>query len=82
LASILFEYKNGSTSEDYFFEYVCDLYFTESTNIDQYSVYINDQYYGDDVDKIQINNGDTLRIDIVIGDLTETPLLQFSQKLV
>ena len=82
LASILFEYKNGSTSEDYFFEYVCDLYFTESTNIDQYSVYINDQYYGDDVDKIQINNGDTLRIEIVIGDLTETPLLQFSQKLV
>ena len=82
LASILFEYKNGSTSEDYFFEYVCDLYFTESTNIDQYSVYINDQYYGDDVDKIQINNGDTLRIDIVIGDLSETPLLQFSQKLV
>jgi len=82
LASIAFEYKNGSTSEDYFFEYVCDLYFTESTNIDQYSVYINDQYYGDDVDKIQINNGDTLRIDIVIGDLTETPLLQFSQKLV
>ena len=80
--SILFEYKNGSTSEDYFFEYVWDLYFTESTNIDQYSVYINDQYYGDDVDKIQINNGDTLRIDIVIGDLTETPLLQFSQKLV
>jgi hypothetical protein len=82
LASIAFEYKNGSTSEDYFFEYVCDLYFTESTNINQYSVYINDQYYGDDVDKIQINNGDTLRIDIVIGDLTETPLLQFSQKLV
>jgi hypothetical protein len=82
LSSIAFEYKNGSISEDYFFEYVCDLYFTESTNIDQYSVYINDQYYGDDVDKIQINNGDTLRIDIVIGDLTETPLLQFSQKLV
>jgi hypothetical protein len=82
LSSIAFEYKNGSISEDYFFEYVCDLYFTESTNIDQYSVYINDQYYGDDVDKIQINNGDTLRIDIVIGVLTETPLLQFSQKLV
>jgi len=82
LASIAFEYKNGSTSEDYFFEYVCDLYFTESTNIDQYSVYINDQYYGDDVDKIQINNGDTLKIDIVIGNLSETPLLQFSQKLV
>lgn len=82
LGSIVFEYLNGSLSEDYFFEYVCDLYFTESTNVDQYSVYINDQYYGDDVDKIQINNGDILKIDITKGDLTENPVIQFSQKLV
>jgi hypothetical protein len=82
LESIVFEYKDGSISEDYVFEYTCDLYFTQSTNIDQYSVFINNEYYGDDVDNIQINNGDVLRIDIIKGELTETPTILFSQKLV
>ena len=82
MESIIFEYKDGSISEDYVFEYTCDLYFTQSTNIDQYSVFINNEYYGDDVDNIQINNGDVLRIDIIKGELTETPTILFSQKLV
>ena len=82
LESILFEYKNGSVSEDYIFEYACDLYFTESNNVDQYSVFINNEYYGDDVDKIQINNGDVLKIDIVKGPLSENPTISFSQSLV
>ena len=82
LETIVFEYKNGSTSEENIFEYVCDLYFTESVNIDQYSVYINNEYYGDGVNKIQMNNGDILRIDIVIGSTSEIPTISFSQKLV
>lgn len=82
LESIIFEYKDGSVSQEHIFEYTCDLFFTESTNVDQYSVFINNEYYGDDVDKIQINNGDVLKIDIVIGSSTQIPMISFSQKLV
>jgi hypothetical protein len=82
LSKIVLEYVSGSTSEEYNFEYTCNLYFTESTNIESYSVYINDQYYGDDVGLIQITTSDILRIDIVVGMGLEIPELIFSQKLV
>lgn len=82
LAKIVLEYVSGSTSEEYNFEYTCNLYFNELTNIKSYSVYINGQYYGDDVSLIQINTDDTLRIDIVVGIGVEIPVLIFSKKLV
>jgi len=82
LSQIVLEYKNDSTSEEYNFEYTCNLFFEQSTNVESYSVYINNQYYGDDVDTIQINTNDVLRIDIVSDGLSSIPSLSFTQKLV
>jgi hypothetical protein len=82
LSQILLEYKNESTSEEYNFEYTCNLFFEQSTNVESYSVYINNQYYGDNVDTIQINTNDILRIDIVSEGLSPIPSLSFTQKLV
>ena len=82
LETILFEYENGVLTQDYFFEYTCNLYFDESVNIDSYSVFINAQYYGDNVNEIQINTNDLVAIEIVKGDSLETPSLGFSQKLI
>lgn len=81
LEIITFEYPNGEISKEYFFEYTCNLYFDQSNNIESYSVFINDQYYGDDVNEIQINTNDMLRIDIVKGVSSEVPFINFSQKL-
>jgi hypothetical protein len=82
LETILFEYENDVLTQDYFFEYTCNLYFDESVNIDSYSVFINAQYYGDNVNEIQINTNDLVVIEIVKGDSLETPSLKFSQKLI
>ncbi len=82
LEIITFEYPNGEISKEYFFEYTCNLYFDQSNNIESYSVFINDQYYGDDVNEIQINTNDMLRIDIVMGVSSEIPFINFSQKLI
>jgi hypothetical protein len=82
LEKIEFSYPEDLASSEHFFEYTCNLYFQNTTNITNYSVYINDDYYGDDVDLIQINTNDLLRIDIVRGDGSETPSISFSQKLV
>ena len=82
LGSILFEYENDTLTQEYFFEYTCNLYFDESVNVDTYSVFINSQYYGDDVNEIQINTNDLVVIEIVKGDSLETPMLKFSQKLI
>ena len=82
LETIKLIYPDDSTSAEYFFEYTCNLYYENTKNISSYSVYINDSYYGDNVDLIQINTNDLLRIDIVKGDGIEVPSISFSQKLI
>jgi FtsP/CotA-like multicopper oxidase with cupredoxin domain len=80
--TIVFNYENSATTKDMFFEYTCDLVFESTTNITEYSVFINDNYYGDDVNLIQVNNGDVIRIDIVRGSSSQVPEILFTQRLI
>jgi hypothetical protein len=82
LERIVFAYPNSATTQQINFEYTCNLYFEESKNVDVYSVFINDSYYGDDVTLIQVTTGDIIRIDIISGPTSETPQLVFTQKLI
>jgi hypothetical protein len=56
--------------------------FVKSSNISSYDVYINDDYYGTDVQKIQITTNDVLRIEVVKEDDSNESLIQFDSKLV
>jgi hypothetical protein len=60
--SYTFEYNVGQTSKQQTYEYNGDFTVGNTVNVDTYDVYINNLFYGTDVSKIQINNGDTLRI--------------------
>jgi hypothetical protein len=82
LERIVFAYPNSATTQQINFEYTCNLYFEESKNVDVYSIFINDSYYGDDVTLIQVTTGDIIRIDIISGPTSETPQLVFTQKLI
>lgn len=82
LENIIFSYPNSGTTQQIHFDYTCNLYFQESKNVNIYSVFINDNYYGDDVSLIQVNTGDFVRINIVSGPTSELPQLIFSQKLI
>jgi hypothetical protein len=55
----------GNTTLTQLFNYVVDIKIGTTINIDSFDVYINDDYYGSDIELIQINSGDTLRLDIV-----------------
>jgi hypothetical protein len=79
---ISFRYVEGVVSQEHFFEYTCDLLFDNTDNVSSYSVYINDNYYGDDVNKIQINTNDLLRIDIVKQNDSSESVITFTQFLV
>jgi hypothetical protein len=54
----------------------------DSDNVETYSVFINDDYYGDDVNLIQVNNGDVIKIDIVRGVSLQVPEILFTQRLI
>lgn len=62
--SYTFEYSVGQTSKQQTYEYNGDFTVGNTVNVDTYDVYINNLFYGTDVAKIQINNGDTLRIEM------------------
>lgn len=59
-----FRYENGTTAltENYF--YTADIKTKELINVTSYSVFINNNYVGDNISNIQITNGDLLLIEI------------------
>jgi hypothetical protein len=47
------------------FDYSVNINISNPVNISSYSVYINENYFGDDVLQIQLNSGDSLRVSVV-----------------
>jgi hypothetical protein len=62
--------------------YTANLSFLTSSNINTYDVYINDDYFGTDVQNIQITTNDILRIDVVKIDDEQEATIQFDNLLV
>ena len=71
----------GTTTLSQLFSYVVDIKIGDTINIESFDVYINDDYYGSDLDLIQINSGDILRIDIVKTDDQLESTIQFIDKI-
>ena len=67
----------GVTTLTQLFRYVVDIKIGGTQNIMSFDVYINDDYYGSDLDLIQINSGDVLRIDIIKKDDLLDSSIQF-----
>jgi len=71
-------FLSGVTTLSEVYPYKIDLTFTETTNINEYSVYINDNYLGDDLSSIEINTNDTIRIDVVKTDSSKNSVIKSS----
>jgi hypothetical protein len=80
LSNILFVAGTNVLSER--IDFTADLSFVNSNNVDTYEVYINDDYYGSDVQRIQITTNDVLRIEVVKNDNTKDANIEFEDKLV
>ena len=63
-------------------DYTANLTWLNSNNVDSYDVYINGDYFGTDVQKIQITTNDILRIDVVKSDDTQEATIEFENLLV
>ena len=62
--------------------YTANLTFLNSNNVDSYDVYINGDYFGTDVEKIQITTNDVLRIEVVKTNDTLESTIEFDNILV
>ena len=71
----------GTTTLTQLFSYIVDIKIGGTTNVYSFDVYINDDYYGSDLELIQINSGDVLRLDIVKDDDQLESTIQFIDKI-
>lgn len=64
------------------FDYTLDLNVSTVTNISTYDILINNDYYGSDIEKIQINTNDVLKIIITKNDDTKESSIIFNNLLI
>ena len=78
-SNILFVVGNNIISQ--VFDYTVDLNLGDTTNIDSYDVYLNNQYYGSDLLQIQINTNDVLKIIVVKNDDSKEGIIQLNNEI-
>ena len=76
-----FMYSDIDTEKEETFHYTVNMRFMGSKNVDSYSVYINGDYYGDDVLVILVNNGDVIKITINKDNPSEQSSIVFNEEL-
>jgi hypothetical protein len=74
-------FKVGITSLSERFDYITDLIIEQTTNIDSYDVFINNDFYGSNVNSIQLNSRDIIKIDIVKVDTFSESSIKIISKL-
>jgi hypothetical protein len=77
--SVLFVAGNNTITQ--LFEYNVNLNLGDMVNVTTFEVYINNQYYGNDVSEIQINYGDILRLVVTKTDNTIDATIKFNNEL-
>jgi hypothetical protein len=76
----LFKIGNNVISEN--FDYTTDLTITNLNNIDSYDVYINNEYYGVDVNVINVNTGDVVKFEVVKLNPLNEGTIQIVSKII
>ncbi len=64
------------------FDYTVDLNLGDTDNIESFEVYINNDYYGTDIEQIQLNTNDTLKLIVVKNDNDKDSTIKFNNLLV
>jgi len=61
----------GNNTVTQLFDYTTDLSLGETSNIDSFDVFINNDYYGSDISEIQLNTNDVLKLVVTKSDNTQ-----------
>jgi hypothetical protein len=67
----------GNNTLTQLFNYIVDIKIGDMINVNSFDVYINDDYYGSDLNLIQINSGDILRLNIIKDNDSLESTIQF-----
>ena len=76
-----FTYSDIDAEKEETFHYTVNMRFMTSENVDSYSVFINGDYYGDDVVVVLVNSGDVIKITIIKDNPSEQSSIVFTEEL-
>ena len=74
----VFSYSSTSIQESKTFEYNCNLNYINDINVGDYDVFINDLYYGNTIQSIQLNTNDVVKIIVNKVDAASSAELTFN----
>jgi len=77
-----FSFAIGVSTVTRVIDYMVDMSLEKINNIKSYDVYINGDFYGTDINNIQINTNDILKFDIIKNDNNLESILSFTNKIV
>lgn len=77
-----FQFVSGNTILTDVIDYTANMNVVSLDNVDTFDVYINGDYYGSDIQVIQITTNDVLRIEVTKIDNTQVANILFENKLV
>jgi len=74
-------FATGITALTETYRYTADIKIINSENVDSFSIYINGNYYGDDMTEISVNTNDVVVIEIVKDDNSKEAILYCNVQL-
>jgi len=77
-----FLFVSGNTVLTDRIDFTADMTLISTDNVDTFDVYINGDYYGSDLQRIEITTNDILRIEVTKNDNTQESLVTYENKLV
>jgi hypothetical protein len=81
-SELIFNFSSSETEIIKTINYTVDLNLTNTINVDEYFIYINEDYYGSNLSEIQVNTNDVLRIVITKNNNTEFATITYQQKVI
>lgn len=80
LTNALFVVGNNTINQ--LFDYTTDITIGETINVNTFDVFINNDYYGSDINEIQINTGDNLRLVVTKNDDTQESVIELNNLII
>jgi len=77
-----FLFVSGNTMLNDFIDFTANMNLVSTGNVDTFDIYINGDYYGSDLQNIEITTNDRLRVEVTKIDDTQDSTILYNNKLV